>query len=190
MAVANTANLAGLLERAGLFTPPQIQEILARQQQSGKSITDVVVDLGYAKEEAFLQALAKAMSLPFVRLADTTIEKGVLEKLPTKAVFQYSVVPVGMENGTLRVATHDPFVPGLMDALRLASGFRVRLALSTSADLAKAAKQFYGVGADTLERMIQDDRIEVAAEGDLLKEDLSQLDQEASVVKFVNQIIW
>ena len=38
--------------------------------------------------------------------------------------------------------------------------------------------------------MIQDNRIEVAPEDDLSKQDLSELDQEASVVKFVNQIIW
>jgi general secretion pathway protein E/type IV pilus assembly protein PilB len=95
-----------------------------------------------------------------------------------------------MENGVLRVATHDPFHPGLVDALRLASGFRIRLTLSASAELAKAAKKFYGVGADTLEQMIQDNRIEVAPEDDLSKQDLGELDQEASVVKFVNQIIW
>jgi type II secretion system protein E len=95
-----------------------------------------------------------------------------------------------MENGTLRVVTHDPFTPGLIDALRLASGFRVKLALGTSAEIAKAATKFYGVGADTLERMIQDDRIEVAPEEELGDADLENMDQDASVVKFVNQIIW
>jgi len=38
--------------------------------------------------------------------------------------------------------------------------------------------------------MIQDDRFEVTPEEDLRKTDLSELDQEASIVKFVNQIIW
>jgi general secretion pathway protein E/type IV pilus assembly protein PilB len=86
--------------------------------------------------------------------------------------------------------THDPFNPGLLDALRLASGFRVKLALSTNSELGKAAKKFYGVGADTLDRMMQDGRIDVDTEDDFTKQDLSELDQEASVVKFVNQIIW
>ncbi len=87
------------------------------------------------------------------------------------------------------MATHDPFMPGLVDALRLVSGMKIRLALSPTTDIAKASTKFYGVGADTLEKMIQDDRIEVAPEGDL-KRDLSEVDQDASVVKFVNQIIW
>ena len=190
MAGANTTKLATLLERVGLFTPEQVGDLLARQQQSGQSITDAVVGQGYAKEEPFLEKLAEVMGLSFERVGDKPIDQNVLGKLPTKAVFQYNVIPLGMENGVLRVATHDPFHQGLVDALRLASGFRIRLALSTSAELAKAAKKFYGVGADTLEQMIQDNRIEVAPEDDLSKQDLSELDQEASVVKFVNQIIW
>jgi general secretion pathway protein E len=188
MPVATQSKLAGILARTGLFKPEQVEELQSRQP-GGKPITDLVVDLGYAREDAFLEKLAEAMGLPFMRLNDTTIDKGALEKLPTKAVFQYNVIPVATENGALRVATHDPFMPGLIDALRLASGLKVRLALSTSSDIAKSAKKFYGVGAETLDRMIADNRIEVAIEEDLNK-DLSELDQEASIVKFVNQIIW
>jgi type II secretion system protein E len=190
MAVAAQNRLATLLEKVGLFTATQIEDMLARQQQTGKSITDIAVDQGYAREDAFLTALAAAMGLPYLRLKDTAIDKGILEKIPTKAVFQYNVMPVAMENGALRVATHDPFIPGLADALRLASGFKVRFALSPLPDIEQAAKKLYGVGAETLDKMMQDGRIEVAPEEDLLKQDVSALDQEASVVKFVNQIIW
>jgi type II secretory ATPase GspE/PulE/Tfp pilus assembly ATPase PilB-like protein len=186
---APPTKLAKLLTQTQLFTAEQVTELLQKQQQSGRSIVDVVVDAGLAREDAFLQALADAMRVPFVRLADATIEPAVLQKLPTKAVFQYNVIPVAEENGVLRVATHDPFDAGLVDALRMATGQRVRLALSPAADIAKAATKFYGVGAETLERMIQDDRIELAPE-DELKKDLSDTDSEASVVKFVNQIIW
>ena len=190
MAITTTAKLADLLEKIGLFTPPQIEEILARQQQSGMPVADVVVGQGYAREDAFLEKLAGIMGIPFIRVGEVPIEQDILARLPTKAVFQYNVIPIGMENGVLRVAVHDPFRQGLVDALRLASGFRIRFALSTAADLAKASKKFYGVGADTLEQMIQDNRIEVAPDESMLKNDLDELDQEASVVKFVNQIIW
>jgi len=191
MVVATTTTkLAALLERTGLFTSEQVEGILSHHQQGDTSITEVVVSLGFAAEDKFLEQLAGVMGLPYVNIAEKTIEPSVLERLPTKAVFQYNVIPISMENGVLRVATHDPFRQGLVDALRLASGFRVRLALSPSEELEKAAKKIYGVGADTLEQMIQDNRIEVTPEDDLMKKDLSELDQEASVVKFVNQIIW
>ncbi len=184
------SKIGTLLEATALFTSEQVETLLARHQEDGKAIADLVIDLGLAKDDVFLKALAGAMNIPFVRLASLPIDKGALEKLPTKAVFQYNVIPIAIEDHVLRVATHDPFLPGLVDALRLASGMRVRLALSPATDIAKSAKQFYGIGADTFDRMMADSRIEVTAEDDISKQDLSELDQEASVVKFVNQIIW
>jgi len=189
MAVGSPTKLHTLLEKAGLFSSDQIVELLEQQRVSGKSIRDVVVEQGYAKEEPFLKALAEAMGIPYVRIGDLSIEQEVLAKVSTKAVFQYNVIPIELQNGHLRVATHDPFNPGLVDALRLVTGCRVRLALSPADEIAAAAKRLYGVGADTLDRMIQDDRIELAPDELSLKQDLSELDQEASVVKFVNQII-
>jgi type II secretion system protein E len=189
MTVGSPTKLGELLAKTGLFSPEQVNELLASQQESGRSVVDTAVSLGYAKEETFLKALAGAMGIPFVSLKEREIEREVLDRVSTKAVFQYNVIPVGMEEDALRVATHDPFIPGLVDALRLATGSRIRLALSPAAELAGAAKVMYGVGADTLDQMMQDDRIELTSEDLSLKQDLSDIDQEASVVKFVNQII-
>ena len=185
-----STHLAALLRKCGLLDETQMAAVLAKQTAGGRSLAETVADLGFAREPVFLEALAKAMEVPYLRLTESAIARDVLEALPAKAVFQYKVFPWKFENGVLRVVTCDPFAPGLVDALRLASNRRVRLALSPAADIEAATKKFYGVGADTLERMIQDDRIEVAPEETMLKEDLSDLDQEASVVKFVNQIIW
>ncbi|MCF7849355.1 MAG: Flp pilus assembly complex ATPase component TadA, partial [Kiritimatiellales bacterium] len=178
-----------LLEKTGLFSEDQITGILQGIREKGLSLREAVLETGGQREDVFLEKLAGVMGLSYRRLKDIEIEKDVLEKLPTKAVFQYNVVPFAMENNSLCVATSDPLTPGLLDALRLASGSRIQLVLSPDDDISGTAKKLYGVGAETLDRMMQDDRIELEDES-LLKQDLSDLDQEASVVKFVNQIIW
>ena len=190
MPAAASSRWASYLEATGLFTPPQIEELSIKQRENDGVLTATVVALEYAREDVFLPALAKAMGVPYLRLGDQPIAGEILEKVPTKAVFQYNVVPVGIENGTLRVATSEPFRPGLADSLRLASGLRVKFALAPAADIEKAAKKFYGVGADTLDRLIADNQIDLDQDAGTSVGDLSNLDQEASVVKFVNQIIW
>ncbi len=192
MSAMPTTRLAGLLAQTGLLDAAAVTAVLERYRGGERPLGEVVQSLELAREADFLQALAGAMQLPFVRPGATVLAKEAIEALPAKVVFQYRVVPWELEeNGTvLRVATCDPFAPGLTDALRLACHQRVRLALATAQDIETAAKRFYGVGAETLEQMIQDGRIEVAPEENLLKADLDSLDQEASVVKFVNQIIW
>ncbi len=191
MPVATTHRLAGLLESTGIIPGDRVDELLAAHQESGGSITAAVVARGFATEELFLRHLAEAMKIPYLRMKEIEIAPEVLEKLPTKAVFQYNVIPVNVERGALRVATNDPFHPGLIDALRLASGMRVQLALSAAEEIANASKTYYGVGADTVERMMQDDNLDLEIpDEEMVTRDITELDQDASVVKFVNQIIW
>ena len=185
-----SSQLASLLQRTELFTPEQVAGLLPAVAEAGVAFTDTVVEKTGVKEEVFLEKLAGVMGLPFMRLAKTEIAQELLAKVPPKAVFQYNIMPVAEENGTLRIATANPLQPGLIDAMRLVTGGRIKLALSPLSDIAAASKRLYGVGAETLDRMMQDDdRITLDEEG-LFKQDLSELDQEASVVKFVNQIIW
>jgi type II secretory ATPase GspE/PulE/Tfp pilus assembly ATPase PilB-like protein len=183
------AFVEGVLQKTGLFTVEQIGALVDAVRDSGSPLAEVVAQKGFAREDQFLEALGRVMRIPFIRLGDSAIESAVLEKLPTKAVFQSNVVPVRFENGVLTVATNNPLDAGLVDTLRLACGARVKLVLSPSEEISKAAKKFYGVGAETVDRMIQDNRVEVepVTAGKL---DLNELDQEASVVKFVNQIVW
>ncbi len=190
MAGTASSRWVALLEATGLFTPSQIEELSIKQRENDGVLTATVVALEYAREDVFLPALAQAMQIPYVKVGDKPIAGEILEKVPTKAIFQYNVIPVGIENGTLRVATSEPFRPGLADSLRLASGLRVKFALSPAADIEKASKKFYGVGADTLDRLIADNQIDLDQDAGTLVGDLSNLDQEASVVKFVNQVIW
>ena len=179
-----------LLEATGLFEPAPLAAILLNARENGLPIREAVLSGSEVKEEEFLIKLAEVMALPFQRLKEIEIDSEILEKLPPKAIFQYNVVPLAEEDGCLKIATSDPFIPGLADALRLAVECRIRLVLSPADDIDTAAKKFYGVGAETLDRMMQDDSFDFDDEEGLLKQDLSELDQEASVVKFVNQIIW
>ncbi len=182
---------SSLLHQTGLFSEDQILSWLSAQRMEGGSITERAVAQGGTSEEVFLRALAEAMKVPFVRLAEVSPAPEVLEMLPAKAVYQYQVLPLEAEGGVLRVVTRDPFRAGLTEALRLASGGRrIRFALALQSDLEKAIKRLYGVGGETIERMLDDGRLEMSDEDDLLDADLADLDEEASVVKFVNQIIW
>ena len=189
-ATPKSSRLQHLLEGCGLFSLDQVGEILREARASGASLTDTVVDQAYAEEAPFLEALAKAMEVPFLKVGTMDIESDVLRSLPTKAVFQYRVVPVAIEAGRLLVATRDPFQPGLAEALRLASGRRIRFALSPGKELDDAAKGFYGVGGETIEQMMAEGRIDLGDDEVLGATDLDDLDEDATIVKFVNQIVY
>ena len=113
-----------------------------------------------------------------------------LTKLPASAVYQYNVLPFQMDEHSLTIVSSDPFDTAAADGLRLICGCPVRTVLAPKEDVEKAVKKYYGVGADAIEKMIEDGRYSVDDElGSMTKIDVSEMGEEASIVKFVNQII-
>jgi type II secretion system protein E len=182
-------DLRQLLQQTGLFTDTQISEALSALQTAAQPLITTLIKTGVAPEEKLLQSLAKALHLPFTRITEKEIDAVVRQKVPTKVVFQHNVMPMRAENGTLLVAASDPFDLTMLEAVRLVTKSRVQLALCTQADIAKALKRYYGVGAETLDELLQKNVLDIDEIAEVTKDDLESGDQEASVVKFVNQII-
>jgi type II secretion system protein E len=140
-----------------------------------------------SSEEAFLQELAKALDWPYVDLTKTEVPLEARKRISTKIAFQYSVLPVEFEKGQLRVAVSNPFDAAMLSAVQFDARVPVTFALTTRTEIEKSLKKFYGVGAETLEEIAKDDDdLEVLAE----TKEIAEGDQEASVIRFVNQIIW
>ncbi|MGA2138560.1 MAG: GspE/PulE family protein [Verrucomicrobiia bacterium] len=182
-------NLRQLLQQTGLFSDTQISEALSNQATAAQSLVTTMVKSGIVPEEKLLQGLAKVLHLPFTRITEKEIDSVARQQVPTKAVFQHNIVPMRAENGTLLVATNDPFNLTMVESIRLVTKSRVQLALCTEADIAKALKRYYGVGAETLDELMQKKVLDIDDIAEVTKDDLEGGDQEASVVKFVNQII-
>jgi type II secretion system protein E len=182
-------DLRQLLQQTGLFTDTQISEALSAPQTAAQSLITTLVKSEVAPEEKLLQSLAQLLHLPFTRITEKEIDAAVRQKVPTKVVFQHNILPMRAENGTLLVATSDPFNLTMLEAVRLVTKSRVQMALCTQADIAKALKRYYGVGAETLDELLQKNVLDIDEIAEVTKDDLESGDQEASVVKFVNQII-
>lgn len=149
-------------------------------------LTFVARERGVA-EDVFMQRLATSLGWPYLDLPKLTIETEARNKLSTKIAFQYSVLPTALENGTLQVVVSDPFDAAMMNAVKFDAHMPVQFALATKAEIEKALKKYYGVGAETLDEMGESEPMDLDLAAD---KEITEDDQEASVIKFVNQIIW
>lgn len=181
--------VSAILKKTGLFTDFQIETILSTDKSDGRGIPGVVARLEMAKEEEFLKKLAPLLGLTYVDISETRPTDEALASLPARAVYQYNVLPLKIENGALVVAVFDPMNIRAADALRLACGRQVRMQVCSWEEIDKGIKKYYGVGAEAIEKMIEDGRYEVDSEANISKIDVNEMGQEASIVRFVNQII-
>ena len=176
-----------LIER-GLIDSEQLDRAIEEQNRTGERLDHVLVRLGLVSSAAVLEVIGQQFALPIVDLDSIDVAPDVLELLPPKLVFKQRCVPIGQTDGTLRVATCDPFELAAFDELRLLTGMNIELVLADERDIRKFIRTHYGVAGDTLDELAGGtDTLETGISADQADE-LDQA-QEASVIKLVNDLI-
>lgn len=187
----NTSLTNIVLKTAGIFSDDQISRIISgRAENPGMSLCEAAVKFGGHREIEVLTGVGSALDLEIIDLETNQPTADALTKIPASAVYQYNVLPYRYDGHTMTIVVSDPFDTTPSDSLRLIANCPVKMALSTKEEVEKAVKKYYGVGADAIEKMIDDDRYSVDDEfGTMTKIDVNEMGEEASIVRFVNQII-
>ena len=189
---AENSSLAKLiLTSCGIFSPEAVGRILMqRTANPGMGIAEAAVKFGGVREIDFLEAAARQLGMEMVDLSKQNPSPEALQRLTAAAVNKFSVLPFRIEGNMLTIVASDPFDTVASDAIRLAAGVLVKTALAPKEEVEKAVKKYYGVGAAAIEQMLEDGRYSIDEDfGAMTKIDVDEMGEEASIVKFVNQII-
>ncbi len=141
-----TKKLGELLYENGLLTEEQCRNALDVQKKTGKRLGQVVIDLGYVKEEDLLQVLSKQMSIPHIWLRKGLIDPKVVNAIPGDKARLYRIMPMFRIKDTLIVATCDPQAIFVFDEIEKTTGLAVQPVLTRSGDIEKAIAEHYKEG--------------------------------------------
>jgi general secretion pathway protein E/type IV pilus assembly protein PilB len=179
-----------ILVKRGLLSPQQLTQL--RVDRPDATRLDVAaVDSGLVSEEAALRALGDECGIPFVDLEQCDIDLSLLNGFPLKLIHRHSLFPLHRENGTLRVATSDPFDLYPLDELSATTGLTIEPVLAAREQIARRIKAHLGVGSETIDDLLalqEEEDIQLLDEIDVDSE-LSEEAQEASVIRLVNEIL-
>src|SRR5262249_5206669 len=185
-------NLVQLLVSKGVLRETDVPALQAAQKgANGKPLHSLVIDSGFAKEEEVLPVLADHFGMELVDLTKVAVQPDTLKSMPTRLVHRRSLMPLSRENGTLTVATGDPFDVYAIDELQTLTGLNVHAVLASPREINRLIKTHFGVGGETVTAMVQDRKEDVELLEELEGDDseLAKMAQEASVVKLVNEIL-
>ncbi|MFA7344550.1 MAG: type II/IV secretion system protein [Terrimicrobiaceae bacterium] len=182
-------DLTGLAKDAGCSEAEKCRETLQRAAFAQRSLVAALLDSQLVREPDFLKSLAASLDLPWREESDVEIIENVREKFPARLALGQTVLPeAAVEGGEMRLLTFDPFDHGGLQAVLQHWAGPVRLVLTTRRRLVETLKTTYGVGADTFEELIEGRENETGG----TREEVNVVDEEdseASVMKFVNQIL-
>lgn len=181
-----------ILLKRGLLNDRQLEQSRATAGENGR-IVESAVDMGFVREDDALQALGAEVGLDFVDLAKEDVDLSVLEIFPHKLIHRESLFPLRRDNGSIVVATSDPFDLYPLDEISAYTGLSVLPVLAARREIAKLVKTHLGVGSETVEGLIaqktKDGDIELLEDIETDGSELSEMAQEASVIRLVNEIL-
>src|SRR3982751_2580253 len=179
-----------ILVKRGLLSAKQLDQLRLDRPETTR-LDVAAVDSGLVSEEAVLRALGDEVGIPFVDLEQQKIDLSLLRGFPLKLIHRHSLFPIERCNGTLRVATSDPFDLYPLDELSATTGLTIEPVLAQREQIARKIKAHLGVGSETIDDLMalrDEEDIQLLDEIDVDGE-LSEEAQEASVIRLVNEIM-
>src|SRR5256712_5128645 len=187
MSSAASQSLINLLLESGVPSGEEAAQLASNL--NGGSWVGQVLDSGKVDEQRFLGAVGNFFRVPVVSIDAKKIDRDTLSTLPSRFVFQHHILPIEVKENSVVLATYDLFNSiGRQLAAQLLKK-PAEWVLVPRAQLLRAMKTLYGIGAETFDEILKTNRsFEALQEGETAT-DINADDPEASVVKFVNQII-
>lgn len=151
-----------------------------------------LVEQGVLTESEALKAIGHRVGMDFVEVAQLHPDLTLLKQVPQKLIHRHMLFPIRREDDVLYVATSDPFDLYSIDTVSSATGLSVEPLLAERAEIAKLIKAHLGVGSETIDSLVEQKKsedIELLEELETDGSELSEMVQEASVVRLVNEIL-
>ncbi len=145
MPIKKTINkqLGELLIDFGVINSSQLEKILELQKQRGGLIGDLLVELGFAKEEDIAQALTVQYGFPYLPLSSYEVSIDILKFIPLKIALQYVLIPIDKIGNNLTLVMANPLNAKAVEDAESVSGCNVQIFVSTSSEIKKAIEKYY-----------------------------------------------
>lgn len=194
MSLISTRSLLGTqLINMGIITEQQLSKALQVQEQKKQAgqkpmLGQTLIELGFCTEEHIAQAMAQKSGYQFLSINDTGIDLNCANLITPEIAAKYKLIPIGIKNGKLQVAMHNPDDIIAIDDIQLLTGYEVEPIVVPDKELFTVIEQFTNMSKN-FEKMGQDDEDEDnknAIDDSAINEDVLN---DKPAVLLVNQIL-
>jgi len=131
-----------LLER-GIINDSQLEKALKIQREKGGLIGQILVMLGFAKEEEIAQALTVQYGFPYLPLECYEISQEAIKLIPENVAKQYNLISIDKIGELLTIAMSNPLNFQAVEDVETISHCKVQVFVSTMSDINNAIKKYY-----------------------------------------------
>ncbi len=183
--------VAALLEK-GRLKEADLGRARRLQEETGNDLLSLLARLGLVSERDHAETCAEVLGLPLLTGKDAPDAPPEMpaeaQTLSTRFLKQFHVCPLGEQNNRLVLWMADPYDTYAVDAVRLASGSEVALAVGLRSEIDDLIERWHGQGRSAMGAIVETADGEGGGDMDDV-EHLRDLASEAPVIRLVNLII-
>jgi type IV pilus assembly protein PilB len=182
--------LGEILYSRKLIDKDGLVKALKKSKADNKRLGETLVGMGLVSEDDVTMAIAKQFGLEYVDLDEQSIPQSAQKLIPEELVKKHFVLPLGMDNGRLKLIISDPMDLDLLDLLRFRLNTELECCLASPSKIRTHILQT----TDEVRSSIDATAAELAAAGHAIEAEVRRAEageeeEEGPIIKLVNLII-
>ena len=115
----------------GIISQKEVTKALDHAKAKNLRIGEALIDLKLCSESNVYKALAAQHNMEYVEVDRASVPANATSLVPEDLMRKYLILPLGVENGRLRIAVHDPLDLEMLDILRFRLHKEIRTSLAS-----------------------------------------------------------
>jgi type IV pilus assembly protein PilB len=183
-------HLGEILYRKGLVNKEGLVKAIKKSKADNRRLGETLIEMGMVNEEQVSQAIAKQFGLEYIDLDQQEIPQSARKLVPEELMKKHLILPLGMDNGRLKLIISDPLDLDTLDLLR----FRLNAELECCYANPSKIKTYIFQKMDEVRSSIDATAAELTAAGHAIEAEVrrgeeQEYEDEGPIIKLVNLII-
>jgi type IV pilus assembly protein PilB len=183
-------HLGEILYSKGIVDKDNLVKAIKKGKETNKRLGEILVQMGLANEDQIFEALAKQFGMDYVDLDKVNVPENAKQLIPEELIKKHRILPLGKENGYLKLVIKDPLDLDLLDLLR----FRLNAELQCCLASPTKIDNYINTRIDEVRNSIDATAAELVAAGKTLqaeirRAEMSGEEDDGPVIRLVNLII-
>lgn len=136
-------SLEQLLVQENIIRPEQLEEVIQTQKQTGQAMFYILIDHQFAKEKDVLRVLAKQLKIDFLDSLSYNTQVEAIRVFPENLARKYRMAPIKVHEGTLTLATSNPFNINAIEDIGMILGLNIQTVLTTKIEIETTLERLY-----------------------------------------------
>ena len=191
-----TDQLSEMMIRSGRVGSSELEKALAIQEESGRILTDILIEEQLASSEDIARTFSDLLNIPFLELGEEFhLKRDEFDMIPDSVARRFCLIPLIKEEGeSITLVMKNPLDMDAVDTVRSLTSLEIHKAVSTEEKITSIIDRCYKEEA-YVEAGLQDIVDVEAAELDGFEADMGDVDQllvhanDAPVVRYVNLLL-